>query len=342
MLIWHITAPRVEAEFTDNLITNAYIRISTSCLATQSSATWTPTYHVCFTHTHTQIQKAKQTPAPFSLQSPLLQPVNGGINMFEWRESLSFVGVEGSVISCLGSQEAGASILLCVCVCVCMRACVCVSMRASVWACACVWDVHQGEGHELKQTKRSWIILFKRLPVLVIHTFSTWCSCTSAPVACSWDQQLPLSRCLTPLWPPRSVTTQSQHSHIHCVLSFLKRGRAHNSSVGQSCRHTWHRKRGFTQQVTWVTQCHHIISDRRMSCISVHMQRTNEFPQYLEVNEVQMCPTCKTLCCYTPPVAGLWCGTWSALRGRITGTGILWLFPQIYLDFIIVIAIMLE
>lgn len=38
-----------------------------------------------------------------------------------------------------------------------------------------------GGGHELKQTERSSTILFKRLSVLVIYTFSTGSSCTSGP-----------------------------------------------------------------------------------------------------------------------------------------------------------------
>lgn len=181
------------------------IAFSIPCPTTQTFATRTPaTVHITLVSLSHPVGKGKTNSHSSSLQSSPLLPVNGGINMFEWRKCLSFVGVEGSVISCLGSQEAGASIQpVCACVCV-------VCMRASV--CMCEIDyVHQREGHELKQTKRSWIILFKRLPVLLIYTFSTCCSCTSGPVACSWDKQQAVSHCL---W-----ITPLQHNPMYCHLS---------------------------------------------------------------------------------------------------------------------------
>lgn len=160
-------------------------------------------------YSHTLMQQSKTNCCPLSLQSPLLQPVNGGINMLEWRESLSFVGVEGPVISCLGSQEAAASIQLC------------------KWVCVCVymWDACVREA-STEERVMSWnrqsvpgIILLNRLPVLVIHTFSTWCSCALAPVAFSRDKQWTASHCLIPstaLSPPvsQSVTTQSHWLHV--------------------------------------------------------------------------------------------------------------------------------
>ena len=110
----------------------------------------------------------------------------------------SFVGVERSVIGCLESPgRRSLSVPVCALyawghLSVCVWVCVCV--------CVCVREidcVHRGEGHELTQTKRCWIILFRRLPVLVIHTFSTCCSCTSGPTGCSSDRhtdnRLPLS-----------------------------------------------------------------------------------------------------------------------------------------------------
>ena len=131
--------------------------------------------------------------------------------MFEWRESLSFVGVEASVISCLGSQEAGTSVQASVCVCVC--------------------DVHQGEGHELKQTKHSWIILFRQLPVLVIYTLSTCCSCAAVRQT---DKQLPLSHHLIPL-----VAPQSQRRHIYCVC-FCRRSKRHSNHSSYLTKLTAH------------------------------------------------------------------------------------------------------
>lgn len=127
---------------------------------------------------NTQMQKAKQTfkPQLILTQLLLLQPLNWGINMFEWRDTLVFVSVEGSVIRCPGSQEAGGSALpLCVCVCMDKGISVCVF-------------VHHGEGHKLKQTKCSGLSSSNG-SVLVIYTFSTCCWWTLGPVACRWDKQ---------------------------------------------------------------------------------------------------------------------------------------------------------
>lgn len=105
-------------------VSNKCIWILTPCLRVKRETSNTHRASLSL-YSHTLMQQSKTNCCPLSLQSPLLQPVNGGINMFEWRESLSFVGVEGPVISCLGSQEAAASIQLCewVCVCISMSAC---------------------------------------------------------------------------------------------------------------------------------------------------------------------------------------------------------------------------
>lgn len=225
-------------------------------------------------------------------------------------------------------------------------------MHEGICVCLCVWDVHQGEGHELKQTKHSWIILLKRLPVFVIYTFSTCCFCTSVPAACSWDKQtlLPLSLSDSP------VVSQS-HNAVTCTYCHLSK-RVHTySSHAEELHitplqplHTCDSEKGVCTNThnrmhSWCTSC--TLSVAKGSyifwCICRKYQYTiSEFPLCLSISKWRSCKTLHWY--YTHTVTGLWCGTWSALLPvqvqRVWGraTGILWLFFKIYFDFIIVMV----